>query len=199
MGKVTNLILVGTGGQGIVLASRIIAWVAFKSGFDVKESEIHGMAQRGGSVIGHLRFGEKVYSPIIPFGSADILLSLEELEALRYLQFLKKDGILILNRKKILPAGITEEAYPQNVEEILKEKGFKVKSLNAEEVAKELGSLKIENTVLLGCLSICLPFKKGIWEEVISSAVPPNTVELNLKAFNKGREIGGMLFLEQKD
>ena len=86
-----------------------------------------------------------------------------------------------------------------NVEEILKEKGFKVKSLNAEEVAKELGSLKIENTVLLGCLSICLHFKKGIWEEVISSAVPPNTVELNLKAFNKGREIGGMLFLEQKD
>ena len=124
MGKVTNLILVGTGGQGIVLASRIIAWVAFISGCDVKEREIHGMAQRGGSVIGHLRFGEKVYSPIIPFGSADNLLSLEELEALRYLQFLKKDGILILNRKKILPAGITEEAYPQNVEEILKEKGF---------------------------------------------------------------------------
>ncbi len=199
MEKVTNLILAGTGGQGIVLASRIIAWVAFKSGFDVKESEIHGMAQRGGSVVGHLRFGKKVYSPIIPLGSADILLSLEELEALRYIHFLKKDGVLILNRKKILPAGISEENYPQNVEEILKEKGFKVKSLHAEEIAKELGSLKIENTVLLGCLSAYLPFKEEIWKEVIVSSVPPDTVELNLKAFQRGRELGEKFFLEQKD
>ncbi|MCS7163947.1 MAG: indolepyruvate oxidoreductase subunit beta [Thermodesulfovibrio sp.] len=185
----TNIIMSGTGGQGIVLASRIIAQVAFKSGFDVKESEIHGMAQRGGSVIGHIRFGEKVYSPNIPSGMADIMVALEELEALRYLHFLKKDGLVILNRKKIPPA-MAEKDYPENVDYLIQQKGFSVKTIEAEKIAKEIGSTKVENSVILGFLSLFLPFKEEMWHEVIKSSVPSKTVEINLKAFNEGRRLG---------
>jgi len=188
--KITNLILVGTGGQGIVLASRIIAWCAFKSGFDVKESEIHGMAQRGGSVIGQIRFGEKVYSPSIPVGKAHIMLALEEMEALRYSYFLKKEGTIILNLKQILPPSLDPSLYPQNVSEKLKEKGYKVFEIKAEELAKSLGSTKIENTVLLGVLSLLLPFPVEIWKEVLRNSVPEKMVELNIKAFEEGRNLG---------
>lgn len=188
--KITNLILVGTGGQGIVLASRIIAWCAFKSGFDVKESEIHGMAQRGGSVIGQIRFGEKVYSPSIPVGKAHIMLALEEMEALRYSHFLKKEGTIILNLKQILPPSLDPSLYPQNVSEKLKERGYKVFEIKAEELAKSLGSTKIENTVLLGVLSLLLPFPVEIWKEVLKNSVPEKMVELNIKAFEEGRDLG---------
>lgn len=184
-----NIILSGTGGQGIVLAGRIIAQVAFKSGYDVKESEIHGMAQRGGSVISHIRFGDVVYSPQIPSGEAHIMVALEELEALRYLHFLKSEGIVILNRKKILPAMTDEKDYPQDIENLLKQKGFNVMPIEAEKIAKELGNLKIENSIILGFLSNFLPFKEEIWLMVITSSVPPKTVELNIKAFNEGRRL----------
>jgi len=183
-----NIIITGTGGQGIVLASRIIANVAFKSGFDVKESELHGMAQRGGSVIGHIRFGKVVYSPNIPWGKADIMIALEELEALRYLHFLKPHGIIILNRKKILPS-IEGKEYPQNIELLLIEKGFIVKCIDAEAIAKQIGNPKVENSIILGFLSVLLPFKQKLWEEIIKSAVPLKTVEINLKAFNEGRRL----------
>lgn len=185
----TNIIISGTGGQGIVLASRIIAQAAFKSGFDVKESEIHGMAQRGGSVIGHIRFGDLVYSPYIPTGMADIMVSLEELEALRYLHFLKSGGTVILNKKKILPAMAESKDYPHDVEDLIKQRGFIVNSIDAEKIAKEVGNLKIENSVILGFLSIFLPFKEEVWYEAIAEYVPPKTAEINIKAFNEGRRL----------
>ncbi|GAB5046259.1 indolepyruvate oxidoreductase subunit beta [Thermodesulfovibrio sp. TK110] len=185
----TNIILSGTGGQGIVLASRIIAHVAFQSGYDVKESEIHGMAQRGGSVISHIRFGDKVFSPQIPAGEAHIMIALEELEALRYIQFLKNGGAVILNRKKILPSMAEEKDYPQDVENLLQQKGFIVIAVEGEKIAKQLGNPRVENSVILGILSAVLSFKEEIWHDVISKAVPPKTVELNIKAFNEGRRL----------
>jgi indolepyruvate ferredoxin oxidoreductase beta subunit len=188
--KTTNLVLVGTGGQGIVLASRIIAWCAFRSGLDVKESEIHGMAQRGGSVIGQVRFGEKVNSPSIPTGEAHIMLALEEMEALRYLHFLKDNGTIILNLKQIFPPSLDPELYPKNVSEKLKNLGFKVYEVKAEELAKSLGSTKIENTILLGVLSLFLPFSVKIWKEVLTTFLPEKMIELNLKAFEEGRSLG---------
>lgn len=185
----TNIIMAGTGGQGIVLASRIIAHVAFKKGFDVKESEIHGMAQRGGSVIGHIRFGKKVYSSAIPQGHADILVALEEMEAIRYLPFLKPFGILILNRKKITPALAEEKDYPANISNFLKEKNFFVHAIDAEKIAKDLGNLKVENSIILGFLSAFLSFNENDWIEVIKDSVPSKTVEINIKAFQEGRRL----------
>jgi indolepyruvate ferredoxin oxidoreductase beta subunit len=185
--KTTNIVLAGTGGQGIVLASRIIAHVAFNSGLDVKESEIHGMAQRGGSVIGHIRFGEKIFSPAIPQGQADILVALEEMEALRYAAFLKPNGILILNRKKITPALAEDKDYPENIETLLKNKKFNVYTIDAEQIAKNLGNVKVENSVILGFLSVFLNFTSEEWTAVIKDSVPPKTVELNIKAFQEGR------------
>lgn len=186
---VTNILISGTGGQGIVLAGRIIASVAFRSGYDVKESEIHGMAQRGGTVVAHIRFGDIVYSPHIPIGKADIMVALEELEALRYLHYLKNFGLVILNKKKILPSNARQEDYPENVEVQIKLKGFSVKVIEAEKVAKQLGNPKVENSVILGVLSEYLPFKENIWQEVISQMVPQKTVDINIKAFNEGRRL----------
>lgn len=181
--------MVGTGGQGIVLASRIIGHVAFEEGFDVKESELHGMAQRGGSVVGHIRFGERVYSTTIPQGEAEIMVALEEMEAIRYLPFMKPQGTIILNRKRITPAMFDDSKYPQGIEEKLKESGFKVYSVEAERVAKELGNVKVENSVILGFLSALLNFKEETWIEVLKESVPPKTVEINIKAFEEGRRL----------
>lgn len=186
---ITNIVMAGTGGQGIVLASRIIAQVAFKNGFDVKESEIHGMAQRGGSVVGHIRFGEKIYSSAIPLGQSDILVALEEMEAIRYLPFLKPSGVIILNRKKITPVLAEEKDYPENIEFFLKERHFSVYSVDAEKVAKDLGNIKVENSVILGFLSAFLSFDEKYWIDVIKDSVPSKTVELNIKAFQEGRRI----------
>jgi len=190
MQEIMNILLSGTGGQGIVLASRIIALCAFKSGFEVKESEIHGMAQRGGSVIGQIRFGRRVYSPSIPLGTADIMLALEELEALRYLYYVKEKGIVILNEKKILPAGLDSTQYPEDILERIKSKGYRVITIKAGEVAKDLGSSKVENTVLLGVLSLFLPFERRTWEETLKEALPEKFHELNLKAFEEGVRLG---------
>lgn len=196
--SVTNILISGTGGQGIVLAGRIIASVAFRSGYDVKESEIHGMAQRGGSVVAHIRFGDTVYSPHIPTGTADIMVALEELEALRYIHYLKKSGLTILNKKRILPSHIKPEDYPNDIEIQIKSEGFLVKVVEAENIAKQLGNPKVENSVIIGVLSWYLPFDEKIWHEVISEMVPAKTVEINIKAFNEGRRLAGQNeFLEQ--
>ncbi|MCS7150675.1 MAG: indolepyruvate oxidoreductase subunit beta [Caldimicrobium sp.] len=195
--RVINVLLAGTGGQGIVLASRIIAHCALKSGFDVKESEIHGMAQRGGSVIGQVRFGGKVYSPSIPTGEADIMLALEEMEALRYLHYLKPEGIVILNEKQIVPPALDVNQYPQNVLSRIKEKGHKAIPLKAQDVAQKLGSSKVENSVLLGVLSLFLPFEEEIWRETITQSVPGKTVDLNIRAFEEGRVLGEKLLQSQ--
>jgi len=183
MEKPINIILAGVGGQGIILAGNIIARTALESGFDVKANELHGMAQRGGSVLSHIRFGKIVHSPLIPEGEADILVSLEELESMRYERFLKPGGIVIMNTRKIVPSSISAETYPSDIKSGLEKSGFKVEAVDALAAARNAGSVKIENIILLGLLAKHLPFKQETWEKVIRSSVPEKYLEMNLKAF----------------
>jgi indolepyruvate ferredoxin oxidoreductase beta subunit len=187
--EMVNLLFSGVGGQGIILAGKIVAKCALEAGFDVKSNELHGMAQRGGSVINHIRFGKKVYSPMIPLGEADFLVAMEELEALRYIKYLKRNGHVIMNKKNILPAGLEENAssYPKEISNTLKKLNIKISSLDAEKIALEAGSVKIENIVLLGSLSNNLPIPLNICEETIKTSVPEKTIKMNLLAFEKGR------------
>ena len=189
--NITSILLAGVGGQGIVLASKILAKCAFTAGYMVKESELHGMAQRGGSVISHVRFGEEVYSPLIPGGKADFLVALEELEGLRYTYFLKSSAQVILNSKQVAPSIIIPEnsRYPENIKEKLESLGFRVDAVKALEEAKELGNLKVENIILIGALSRYLPFTVEDWQRTIEESVPVKTIEINMKAFITGREI----------
>jgi indolepyruvate ferredoxin oxidoreductase beta subunit len=188
---ITNVLFSGVGGQGIILASRILAKCAFVSGYMVKESELHGMAQRGGSVTSHVRFGEEVYSPLIHKGKADFLVALEELEGLRYAFYLKPNGSVILNRKRIMPSFINPDGapYPEDVKSQLESMGFHVESVNALEIANGLGNPKVENIIVMGILSRYMPFPLAVWETVVKESVPAKTIEINLAAFEKGREI----------
>lgn len=190
MGTV-NVLFAGVGGQGIILASKILAKCAFDSGYMVKESELHGMAQRGGSVTSHVRFGEEVYSPLIPRGKADFLIALEELEGLRYAYYLKPSGNVILNQKKVIPSSINPSVapYPEDVKLQLETMGFHVDNVDAFEIANNLGNPKLDNIIVMGILSRYLPFTISAWETVIKESVPFKTIEINLAAFQKGREI----------
>jgi indolepyruvate ferredoxin oxidoreductase, beta subunit len=189
--QTVSILFAGVGGQGIVLASRIVARCAFSAGYTVKESELHGMSQRGGSVISHVRFGDVVYSPLIPKGKAGFLVALEELEGLRYSYYLKPKGIVILNEKRVMPATVNPDTnpYPEDVKARLIGMGFQVDTLNALEVSKELGNPKVENIIVLGLLSQHLPMPLSAWEKTIHDSVPPRTLEINLKSFERGREI----------
>jgi indolepyruvate ferredoxin oxidoreductase, beta subunit len=191
--SITNVLFSGVGGQGIILASKILTRCAFVSGYMVKESELHGMAQRGGSVTSHVRFGEEVYSPLIHKGKADYMVALEELEGLRYAYYLKPDGKVILNQKKIVPSSVNPAVapYPEDVKSQLESMGFHVDSVNALEIATTLGNPKVENIIVMGVLSRYMPFPPAIWETVIKESVPPKTIEINLTAFNKGRAAEG--------
>jgi indolepyruvate ferredoxin oxidoreductase, beta subunit len=191
---ITNVLFSGVGGQGIILASKILAKCAFVSGYMVKESELHGMAQRGGSVTSHVRFGEEVYSPLIPKGKADFLVALEELEGLRYAYYLKPNGTVILNQKKVMPSSINPSCapYPEDVKSQLESMDFHVDAVNAFEIAHHLGNPKMDNIIVLGILSRYLPFTISTWETVIEGSVPVKTIEINLTAFKKGREITGV-------
>jgi len=187
---ITNVLFAGVGGQGIILASKILAKCAFVSGYMVKESELHGMAQRGGSVTSHVRFGEEVYSPLIHRGKADFLVALEELEGLRYAYYLKPDGKVILNQKMVMPSFINPSStYPEDAKSQLESMGFHVDAVNAVEIANDLGSAKMENIIVMGVLSPYLPFIMSVWEKVIQESVPPKTIDINLMAFRKGREL----------
>jgi indolepyruvate ferredoxin oxidoreductase, beta subunit len=189
--KIINVLFSGVGGQGIILASKILSKCAFISGYKVKESELHGMAQRGGSVTSHVRFGEEVYSPLISKGKADFLIALEELEGLRYAYYLRPNGNVILNRKRIMPSIINpvNAAYPEDVKLQLEAMGFRVDSVNAFEMATDLGNAKMENIILMGMLSQYMPFTISTWETVIKESVPAKTIDINLIAFQKGREL----------
>ena len=189
--EIVNVLFSGVGGQGIILASKILAQCAFDSGYMVKESELHGMAQRGGSVTSHVRFGEKVYSPLIPQGTADYLIALEELEGLRYAYFLKQFGYVILNQKKVMPSALNPDIapYPQDVKSELEAMEFHVDAVHAFDIANELGNTKMENIIVMGMLSRYLSFTISKWEQVIKESVPPKTIDVNLTAFHKGREI----------
>lgn len=182
-----NIMIVGVGGQGTLLTSRILGGIAREAGYDVKISEVHGMAQRGGSVVTFVRFGEKVAEPIVEEGQADILIAFEQLEALRYAHFLKKDGVLIVNEQKIEPmtvtAGVAE--YPENILETLKTRHRTV-AMDARKEAEKLGNVKVFNTVVIGATAKHMDFPRENWEKVIRGTVPPKTVEINLSAFAAG-------------
>ena len=181
--------IVGVGGQGTLLTSRIIGKCAMEMGYDVKISEVHGMAQRGGSVVTFVRFGEKVSEPVVEEGQADVIISFERLEAKRYAHFLKKDGVLIVNDCKIEPMTVVigAEKYPANIIEDLK-KEHNVYSLDAQKIALELGNSKVLNSVVLGYAAGHIGFDKEKWLDVISSTVPQKTVDINKKAFMRGYE-----------
>lgn len=182
-----NIMIVGVGGQGTLLTSRILGGLALEAGFDVKLSEVHGMAQRGGSVVTYVRYGEQVAEPIVEEGCADVIISFERLEALRYVHYLKKGGVLIVNDQRIdpMPVVIGAAQYPENILEELSEE-FTVYSVDAMEEAKKLGNPKTFNIIVLGVAAQHMEFDKEQWMKVIERTVPPKTVELNKKAFEAG-------------
>ena len=178
--SVTNIMIVGVGGQGTLLTSRILGGLAETAGYDVKLSEVHGMAQRGGSVVTYVRYateGEVVTEPIVEEGCADVLIAFERLEALRYAHFLKKDGALIVNDQRIDPMPVITGAaeYPENILENLREK-YRVFSIDAMAKAEELGNTRVFNTVVLGMAARHMNYTKEQWVEVIKSKVPPKTL-----------------------
>lgn len=188
-----NILLVGVGGQGIVLASEIMSEFFKRQGYDVKKSEVHGMAQRGGIVSSHVRIGKKVFSPMIEKGNADIMLSFEKMEALRWLYYVKKDGIIVSSNVKMVPPIVSTGAfeYPEDVEErVLKERPD-AKILDIVSALKELGNDKVTNVIMIGALSTMFDFEPEKWLEVIKEAVPKKVVDVNIKAFQKGRELMG--------
>ncbi|MEK6265114.1 MAG: indolepyruvate oxidoreductase subunit beta [Clostridium sp.] len=188
---VTNIYTAGVGGQGLVLTTEIIVEVAFLEGFDVKSNDVIGLSQRGGKVWGSIRFGEKVHSALIPYGEGDLLLSMEELEGLRFSSCLKKGAKVIFNEEVIFPNRVLleKDEYPENIKAGLVEKGYDVVSVNAKEIGKTLGNIKTINIILLGKLSNYLPFKEATWLKVIEEKVPHKTVEVNFSAFKAGRQL----------
>ena len=187
MSNTKNIMIVGVGGQGTLLASRILGNVVINQGYDVKVSEVHGMSQRGGSVITYVKYGEKVYSPIIDKGEADIILAFERLESIRALPFLKKGGKIILNDRAISPMPVItgSQEYPQGITEKLKEK-VEVISLDALSYSLQAGSPKAVNVVLLGVLAKTTNIDKEIWIKTIKETVNEKFLDLNLKAFELG-------------
>lgn len=182
-----NIMIVGVGGQGTLLTSRILGGLAMNAGYDVKLSEVHGMAQRGGSVVTFVRYGEKVAEPIIEEGCADVLIAFERLEALRYAHYLKKEGALVINDQRIdpMPVVIGAAEYPENIIENLGKK-YRVLTINAMEEAKKLGNPKVFNLIVLGMAAKHMSFTKEQWFEVIEKTVPQKTIDLNKKAFEVG-------------
>ncbi len=186
-----NVIFAGVGGQGVILASKVLMEVAQKRGFDVKESEVHGMAQRGGSVDCNVRYGTEVFSPLIPKGGADYVVSLEMLESMRKIDYLKKDAVLIVNREQINPAPVEIGAmkYPEDIEQWLKKNFANTVVVDTTEALKEAGTKKALNIVMLGCLSKYLDFEMKDWEDAIKTLVKEQFIEQNLKAFTLGRDL----------
>jgi len=184
----TKIVICGVGGQGIILASDILSLVAMEEGYDVKKSEVHGMAQRGGSVISNCVFGEKVYSPLIGLGEGDILLAFEKLEALRSLPYLKKNGKMIVNDYERLPITVASGnvTYPENIIKTLKKRIKNLIYVDGVKIAARLGNISTTNVVLLGVLARFLPFKQENWFSVIEKRVPKKTVEINKTAFLSG-------------
>ena len=184
-----NIMIVGVGGQGTLLTSRILGGITLDAGYDVKLSEVHGMAQRGGSVVTFVRYGEKVAEPIVEQGQADVLIAFEKLEALRYAKIKKKDGVLIINDQRIEPITVVTGAaqYPENIIENL-EQEHTVYKINAMEEAKKLGNSKVFNIIVLGMAAKHMDFSKEAWLTVIEKTVPQKTVEINQRAFLIGFE-----------
>lgn len=183
-----NIMIVGVGGQGSLLASKLLGKLFLSRGYDVKVSEVHGMSQRGGSVVTYVRYGDKVYSPIIDKGQADFILSFELLEAARWTEYLKPGGRIVTNTQQINPMPVITGAaqYPQGLVEKMRRAGMDVDAFDALSLAEEAGSAKAVNIVLLGRLSKSFDFSRAEWEQAIQESVPPKFLELNLRAFALG-------------
>lgn len=190
MAETKSIMIVGVGGQGTLLTSRILGSVAMQQGFDVKMSEVHGMSQRGGSVVTYVKYGDKVYSPIIDLGEADYILAFERLEAARWVSYLKKTGTIILNDRPISPMPVITGAmqYPDNIVEKLTDKGVKIIASDALSMAKQAGNSKSVNVVLIGIISAIMDVPEDIWQKALEDCVKPKFVEVNKKAFALGRE-----------
>lgn len=190
MDGVKSILFVGVGGQGTILASKVLTEGLLKAGYDVKMSEVHGMAQRGGSVTTQVRFGRKVYSPLIGRGEADAIVAFEKSEAARWISYLKKDGYLIVNNQEIHPVTVLigNDKYPEEVNAKLSEVIKNTLIVDAAKIAEELGNAKAQNIVLLGTLVKALRLLEINWDEVIEESVPVRVVELNKAAFKRGME-----------
>ncbi len=188
---VTNVLLSGVGGQGTILASNILTEVFLGAGLDVKKSEVHGMAQRGGDVTTHFRFGKKVYSPLIKYGDVDFLVSFEQLEALRYINWVKDSGKVIINDQMVLPPAVNlgQAVYPPDVEQTFR-KFFKdnVHVVKGQDIAMKLGDVRAANVVLVGAFSNFFKFKEDTWIKAIVGLLPAKIHELNIAAFKEGRK-----------
>ena len=184
-----NIMIVGVGGQGTLLTSRIIGKTAMAMGNEVKISEVHGMAQRGGSVVTFVRFGDKVNEPVVEEGQADVIIAFERLEALRYSHFLKKDGVLVVNDCRIDPMTVVigAKTYPEGIIENLK-KEHTVYTIDGQAIALELGNSKVLNSVVLGYAASAIGFDKDTWLDVVSATVSAKTIDINKKAFICGYE-----------
>ncbi len=183
-----SIMIVGVGGQGTLLSSRLLGAVLTAKGYDVKVSEVHGMSQRGGSVVTYVKYGDEVYSPIIEKGEADYILSFEQLEAARWLPYLKQGGKLIVNTQKIdpMPVVIGAAEYPQGVVEAISQTGADITSIDALSLAVEAGSSKAVNVVLMGVLAAKTDIAYEMWVDAVKATVPAKFLELNLKAFDLG-------------
>jgi len=188
-----NIHFCGVGGQGILLASELTAHALLAAGFDAKKSEVHGMAQRGGSVEAHLRFGKtRVYSPLIEPGTVDIMLAFEMMEAVRYLPFLNKKSTVIVNTQKIAPPVVAtgKIPYPDHCLDAITQQGISLVPVDAFAIARKVGNLKAVNVALVGVLSRYLPIDEATWVEVIKKRLPAKILDVNLKAFQEGRKAG---------
>lgn len=190
MPKVTNIVIAGVGGQGIILASDVIARAAMCAGHEVKKNEVHGMAQRGGSVVSEIRFGPRVYSPLIPDGEVDLLVGMELLETLRSIHRLRSEGMVIADELRISPAVKMPgaPAYPDDIVDRLRAAAQRVLILPAASLAAEAGNARAANTVLIGALSQYLDLPEKAWQEAIRASLRPSLVEVNLRAFEAGRK-----------
>lgn len=184
-----NIMIVGVGGQGSLLASKLLGYLLLEQGYDVKVSEVHGMSQRGGSVVTYVRFGDRVASPVIDRGEADYIVSFELLEAARWVPYLKKDGQIVTNIQQIdpMPVIIGAAEYPENLVEKIKASGAKVDAMDCLALAEQAGSPKAVNLVLLGRLSHYFDLPEEAWMKAIEAIVPPKFLEMNKKAFELGK------------
>jgi len=186
-----NLLFAGVGGQGILLVAELAARAAIHAGFDVKKTEVHGAAQRGGSVVSHVRFSAKVYSPLSPVGEVDILLSLEKLEGLRWAHYVRSGGLIVLNNEERPPMPLDAKPveYPKNIEGLLREQHFIVRTIDATGEAIRLGNYRVANTILLGAIAEQTGIGDEHWEAVMREFLQPKILDANIKAFVKGKEL----------
>jgi indolepyruvate ferredoxin oxidoreductase beta subunit len=204
MKETINVILAGVGGQGVILASELLAMAAVHVGYDTKQTEVHGIAQRGGSVHSHVRFGGRVYSPLIKPGEADVLIATEKLEGLRFAHYVREGGVIVMNSYELPPirqalrppSGQAQDRpvgtggqYPHEAVDFLRSKGFRVIAFNATEQAAALGNPRVSNVMLLGAASPYLNISEEIWKATLEDRLPAGLLEINRKAFAEGRQV----------